>query len=326
MLAAGFGETVCFTNALKKSRSNARLLVVFIPASKPKKGTSYDQIAIQSILSPDVNVVAEKKTRKKEKYGSFLFWATKYDSNEASKAMKRLKVKQTKKKSPTLVVIYPAQTFDSSGRPKIIPKVLAQHHCNPPPSPESMSAWLTSLRKRHMKQYAIMQKEQREISYMEERTKGYESSMRKDKEREAKEQIEEEQRLEEERIQAEKKKRLKERRKSLLESLPEEPNATGEGIITIALRFSDGQTGQRRFTDDTDIDVLFDWVDAVFEIEREEVILTTMNGQKTFSFGEDEEEKKTLKDSGLGRMAALRVSTKEKNEDDDSEEAESDTE
>ena len=51
-----------------------------------------------------------------------------------------------------------------------------------------------------------------------------------------------------------------------------------------------------------------------------------MNGQKTFSFGEDEEEKKTLKDSGLGRMAALRVSTKEKNEDDDSEEAESDTE
>jgi hypothetical protein len=76
------------TRALQKARSNARLLVAYIPASKPSKKKSYDQIAIQSILSSDVSAAAERKPCKKEKYGSFMFWATKIDSSEASAALK----------------------------------------------------------------------------------------------------------------------------------------------------------------------------------------------------------------------------------------------
>jgi hypothetical protein len=149
--------------------------------------------------------------------------------------------------------------------------------------------------------------------------------MKEDKERVDKERREEEKRVEEERIQKEKEAALKERRKSLLEALPEEPESVGDGIITIALRFGDGQMGQRRFTDDTEVDVLFNWVDAVFELERERVILTTMNGQKSFSFGDDQS--KTLQDSSLGRLVAFRVSEKEDEEEkDDDSKADSDEE
>ncbi len=305
------------THALLKARSKARLLVVFIPASRPTKKTSYDRIALQSILSSDVTVAAERRPRKKETYGSYMFWATKSDSSEASTALKRLKVKPPKKskKSPILVVVYPSQSIDSAGRPKIVPRVLAQHHCNPPPSPESMVAWLNSLRKRHMKQYATMHRDLREIAFMKERNEGYKSSMRQDQEREEEERRTEQKRLEEERIQKEKEEALKQRRKSLLESLPEEPSAPGDGVITIALRFGDGRAGQRRFMDDTEIDVLFNWVDALFEMEREGVLLTTMNGQASFSFGE--EEGKTLKDANLGRLVALRVLEKKDRDDED---------
>lgn len=308
------------TNVLIKARSNARLLVIFIPAltKAPKKGggkKSNDQIAIQSIFSADVNVAAERKSRKKEKYGSFMFWSTKADSPEATKAMKRLKVTKKSKHCPTLMVVYPAQAMDSSGKFKIAPKVLAQHHCNPPPSSTSMSSWLDSLRKRHAKQYAAMHKELREIAFMKERTEGYESSMKQDRERVEEEAKEEARRLEEEKLKKEKEEYLMERRKTLLESLPEEPSAVGEGIITIALRFSDGRTGQRRFTDDTEVNVLCNWVDALFEMEREQVVLTTMNGKQSFSY--DEKDDATLSDAGLGKLVAFRVSVKETNEDKD---------
>jgi hypothetical protein len=311
------------SRALLKARSNARLLVVFIPASKPTKKKSYDQKAIQSILSSDVTRAAERKARKKESYGSFMIWATKVDSSEASTARKRLKVKPSKK-SPTLVVVYPAQTIDSAGRPKITPRVLGQHHCNPPLSPESMSVWLNSLRKRHAKQYAVMHHDLREVAYMKKRNEEYHSSVKEDKERAEKERQEEERRIEEERLQKEKEEALKERRKSLLESLPEEPENASEGVVTIALRFGDGQTGKRRFTDETEIDVLFNWVDAMFEMERERVILTTMNGQKAFSFGE--EENKTLQETGLGRLVAFRVSEKQDEEEDADDTNEDDSE
>ncbi len=311
------------TNALLKARSKARLLVVYIPASKPpkkksKKNTSYDQKAITSIRSSIVKAAADKKAKKKEDYGSFMFWSTKVDSSEASTAMKRLKVKPSKKtkSSPLLVVVYPYQTFDTLGNPKIVPKVLAQHHCNPPPSPKSLSSWLDSLRKRHGKQYTAMQTELREIAFMKECTKGYESSMKQDRERVEKEREEKERKLEEERLRKEKEEALKERRKSLLESLPEEPDSTGSGIITIALRFGDGRSGQRRFSSDSEMEAIFNWVDAIFEMERETVVLTTMNGQTSYLF-EDTQEGGTLDDAGLGRLVAFRVSTKEVDDGDE---------
>ena len=318
------------TKALQKARSNARLLVVYIPVSKPstKKNKlsssnyNHDQIAISSIRSPSVKKAADKQPKKKEKYGSFLFWSSKVDSSEASTAMKRLKVKPSKKtkSSPILVVVYPSQTFDTLGNPKIVPKVIAQHHCNPPPSPKSLSSWLTSLRKRHGKQYTAMRTELREIAFMKERTEGYESSKKSDQERIDKERIERERKIDEERLRKEKEAALKERRKSLLESLPEEPESTGNGIITIALRFGDGRTGQRRFTSDTELETVFNWVDAKFEMERELVVLTAMNGQKSFSF-EESQEGDTLDDVGLGRLVAFRVSPKQ----DDSKEGNAET-
>eukprot|EP00553_Chaetoceros_curvisetus_P006960 CAMPEP_0204631484 /NCGR_PEP_ID=MMETSP0717-20131115/22827_1 /ASSEMBLY_ACC=CAM_ASM_000666 /TAXON_ID=230516 /ORGANISM="Chaetoceros curvisetus" /LENGTH=125 /DNA_ID=CAMNT_0051649053 /DNA_START=3 /DNA_END=380 /DNA_ORIENTATION=- len=96
---------------------------------------------------------------------------------------------------------------------------------------------------------------------------------------------------------------------TLLENLPDEPKS-GKNVITIALRFNDGKRGQRRFDSDTaSMGDVFNWVDAMFEMERERLVLSTMNGQRTFVYGDDEEEmnEMMLKDAGLGKMAALRV-------------------
>jgi hypothetical protein len=168
-----------------------------------------------------------------------------------------------------------------------------------------MAAWLNTLRKRHAKQYAAMQHGARELALLKERTEGYKSSVEDDARRAAQERKEEEERLEKERIQKEREEEMEKRRASLLEDLPEEPESIGEGIITIALRFGDGRTGQRRFTEDTEIESLFNWVDAMYKEERECITLTTMNGQKSFSF--EEQSGETLKDAGFGRMTGLRV-------------------
>ena len=104
-------EDGSFNDALVKARAQARLLVTFIPSSKPKiRGkTSFDQTAIKSILSSEVCKMAERKARKKEEGGSFLIWSAKGGSQEAAIAMKRLKVKRGAKRNPTLLVCYPVQ-------------------------------------------------------------------------------------------------------------------------------------------------------------------------------------------------------------------------
>mmetsp|Transcript_16391 Transcript_16391/g.23121 ORF Transcript_16391/g.23121 Transcript_16391/m.23121 type:complete len:539 (+) Transcript_16391:95-1711(+) len=305
-----------FTDALREARSQARLLVVFIPSSKPgrgKKGTS-DKIAIKSLLSNEVSAVAEKKARKKVKSGSFVFWAAKAGSAEASASTKRLKVKPAKgQKRPTLIVVYPAQAVGSGGLPKIVPQVLSQHHCNPPPNSEKMAVWLNTLRKRHAKQYASMQLEKQEMEYFKERQKGYASSVESDLQREEDEKNAELERLAKEKEEKKRLEEMKSRRKELKESLPEEPDKDIEGVMTIALRFTDGNSGRRRFAPDTPVSVLFNWVDAMFEMERETVVLTTMNGKKTFNWDDDDET--ILSDTGLGKMTGLRVSQKEAEED-----------
>uniref|UniRef100_A0A7S3Q4N9 UBX domain-containing protein n=1 Tax=Chaetoceros debilis TaxID=122233 RepID=A0A7S3Q4N9_9STRA len=305
------------SHALRNSRSKARLLVVFIPGAKPSKKQKNDIRAIKSLMSTDVQEISERNARKKEEGGSFSFWSTKNSSGEASVALKRLKVKSTSNKSPILMVVYPSQSIGASGEAKVVPRVLAQHHCKPPPSNESMALWLNALRKRHAKQYANMQLELKELALYKERKKGYKSSMKDDKKREREELMKEQKRLEEEKAKKEKEEMLTERRKTLLEELPDEPERGSEGIITIALRFSDGKKGQRRFDVETEVDQVFNWVDATFKLERERVVLTTMNGQKSFTYGEDSS--MTLEVTGLGKMAALRVSEQV---DDDVEEEE----
>jgi len=304
------------SDALRKARSQARLLVVFIPSSKPKKQKS-DQKAIESLVSPNVHEVAERKARKNEEGGSFVFWSAKYDSSDAASAIKRLKAKKGSGngKNPVLMVVYPSASMDSSGQVKVVPRVLAQHHCNPPPLAEPMSSWLNALRKRHAKQYGNMQHELKELELFKERTQGYKSSMKENKERENEEKIMEKKRLEEEKAKKEREEEMKQRRASLLEALPEEPERGGEGVITIALRFSDGRKGQRLFDGETEMVEVFNWIDAMYEIERELVVLTTMNGQRSFSYGK--EDGLTLEDAGFGKMAALRVTEQKIEEEDD---------
>lgn len=294
-------------DALRDARSKARLLLVFIPGSTPSnrgKKTS-DQSAIHSLLSQEVTQAANKPARKKATTGSYLLWGAKASSPEAVTAMKRLKVKQPKgEKRPTLVVAYPAQVLDGAGQPKLIPRLLAQHHCSPPPNPESMAAWLNALRKRHAKQFASMQHELKEVQLHIERQQGYRSSIQDDLKRQEQEKREEEERLAKEAAEQARQEHLKQRRIELKASLPEEPPK--EDSFTIALRFANGNSGQRRFAPDTPLTIIFNWVDAMYEMERELVVLTTMNGQKAFAW--DDTGTLTLQEAGLGRMTGLRVS------------------
>jgi hypothetical protein len=67
------------------------------------------------------------------------------------------------------------------------------------------------------------------------------------------------------------------------------------------------------------LDQVFNWIDVAFEIERETFDLVTMNGKKSFTYGQQED--LCLKDAGMGKMFALRVIKKEQkdiNEEDSS--------
>jgi hypothetical protein len=328
------------SDALSKARAQARLLVIYIPSSKPRndrKKQKHDTMAIQSLLSRKVFQVAEKSAisnRSKDdsssqsqmpmqRDGSFAFWSTKYDSKEKISAMKRLKVKPlgNSSKNPILMVVYPyaAPTLNALGQVQIVPRVLAQHHCNPPPGEESMAKWLNSLRKRYKKQYAKMQHDLMELELFKERERGYQSSIEDDRLREEKER--EKRRIEAEREKAEKQRQqeILQRRKELQDSLAEEPDKDKEGVVTVAVRFSDGGRGQRRFDGEDLLDQVFNWIDVAFEIERETFDLVTMNGKKSFTYGQQED--LCLKDAGMGKMFALRVIKKEQkdiNEEDSS--------
>jgi hypothetical protein len=107
-------------DALQTARSQARLLVVFIPMARPaskNKGTK-DQLAIRSILSSEVADAANKRARKSgEDTSSFFFWGAKAGSSEATSATKRLKAKATSSKGekrPILTVVYPAQVSNTT--------------------------------------------------------------------------------------------------------------------------------------------------------------------------------------------------------------------
>lgn len=334
------GGTTPLTTAMAMARSQARLLVVYIPAKgKSSKSKSNNGIATQSLTSKEVARAANRPSKRKKgdkinntnKLGSFLIWsAENASSSEIGSAMKRLKAKHPSKSgttSPILLVAYVAQSSTqidpTTGRPKLQPRVLAQHHGNPPPSATAMAAWLSSLRKRHGKQYAVMQHQKREAELFVERQKGYADSQVEDREREIKAQREEEERLAKEQAEKERKAAMEQRRKELVESLPEEPEAGGDGVVTIALRFADGRRGQRRFDGEEDMVTVFNWVDGIFGLERERVELSTMTGQKKFVWDDVEDGDLTLSDAGLGKMTGLRVV---EIEDDDEEEGDEEEE
>ncbi len=154
-----------------------------------------------------------------------------------------------------------------------------------------------------------MQTVLKELQYFKERNEGYNDSKKNDKERELREKEEERKRLAAEKEEQDRLEALETRRKELLEALPEE--AKGKETKKIALRFLDGRSGQRHFYPDQPLTDVFNWVDAVYEIEREKVILTTMNGKQSFTWEENE---KNLEDAELGKNIGFRVSIKESEE------------
>jgi UBX domain len=291
-----------FQEALQHARSRARLLLVYIPAQKPSKKASTDKEALKGLLSPQVSEIAEQRARKSEATGSYIIWTTKPGSSEAATVMQRLKVQEKDaqgNKRPILAIVY------ATGSPRLVPRLLAQHHCTPPPAPQTMAAWLNAMRKRHAKQYKIMQDDLKEVEWYKERTQGYKASMQSDKDREERQEREEQERLAREEAERARLEAIVKRRTVLLETLLEEPDKEYKNIRTIALRFADGKSGQRRFPDSTTLEAVFNWVDAMFALERERVVLTTMNGSKSFRW---EDRDQALSSTGLARMAGLRVS------------------
>lgn len=299
--------TSSLQNALTEARNQARLLVILIPANHPKKKDPADLAVIESFLSADVATVARRKAKKGSTRGSFVLWSSKAGSPEAALATKRLKA-QTKnakgQKRPILLVVYPNRVADSSGIPKIVPRLLAQHHCSPPPSSETMAAWLNALRKRHAKQYTTMQTEVRELELFQERKQGYKESVKTDVENKKKEAREEAERKALEEAEKKRAEEIRQRRDMLWKSLPEEPGASDTTAYTVALRLSDGRSGQRRFPSDSSTEIVFAWVDAHFEIEQETVTLTTMNGKVSLSWDDRD---KSLEETGLPKKVGLRV-------------------
>lgn len=299
--------TGSFQDALKEARNQARLLVVFIPVNLPKKKDKSDAAAVESFLSADVAQMAKRKAKKGKTTGSFLLWSAKAGSPEAALVMKRLKAQTTNtkgQKRPILLVIYPNQVADSLGLSKMAPRLLAQHHCSPPPTAERMAAWLNALRKRHAKQYTTMQIELREHELLQERKEGYRESVKTDIENKLKEEREAAEKKAREEAEKKRAEEIAIRREILRENLPEEPDATDSTAYTLALRLLDGRSAQRRFASEATMESVFGWVDAHFEIEQETITLMTMNGKVSLTW-EDRDTK--LEDARLPKKAGIRV-------------------
>jgi hypothetical protein len=303
--------TGSFQDALREARSQGRLLVVFIPGHVPRKRDTADVAAVESLLSEEVAMICRKKAKKSATTGSFVIWSAKASSPEAALAIKRLKV-QTKNakgmKRPILAVVYPNRAVDSHGRPKIAPRLLAQHHCSPPPKQEIMAAWLNALRKRHAKQYTSMHTELKELEYFRERKEGYKESVKSDLESKKREEQEAAERKAKEEAKKKRAEEIRQRRISLAERLPEEPEKSDKTAWTIALRLADGRSLQRRFPEETSLETIFAWVDVSVEMEQETVTLTTMNGKLSFNWNDRDT---TLQESGISKMTGFRVSIKE---------------
>ena len=176
-----------------------------------------------------------------------------------------------------------------------------------------MASWMNALRKRHGKQYQSMQTMYKENQYALERRDGYIDSVQSDTERKLKEAKEEAERKKKEVKEAARQAGIDARRQELKDSLPEDLTS-GDNVKKIKLTFADGRSGLRGFASDQPLSVVFNWVDAMFETEREKVVLTTLNGKQTFSWNEEDIEEITLEDSGLKKMTAFRVSLSETNE------------
>lgn len=165
--------------------------------------------------------------------------------------------------------------------------------------------------------YAKMQKDLKDAEFFKEREEGYSESVKSDNERKKQEKEEEAVRAAREKAEKERQEALEDRRVELRESLPEEDMS--KDAKKVALRFQDGQSGQRQFSSNSVASDLFNWIDAVFEMEREKVVLTSMNGKITLKWDEETNDR-LLEDIGLGRNTGFRVSEAQGEKEEEKEE------
>ena len=306
-----------FQEALQKSNEQARFLICYLSTSPTD-----DKLVLPHLLHPQFTKVMSRKPLGKKNLipntGSFTLYICQQKSIQ-SDIIKRLKLKPSSKQQTVLCILYPATALDPSNKLRVIPKLLAQHHCNPPlSSVETCSSWVSTVRKRYFKQYAKLQFNLKEKQLLLERNANYRQSIVEDGERELREEEERRKKMQEEERERERLEMIQERRKQLLEELREEPP---EGI-TIALRFqtvsSTDPTAstQRKFAKSDTMNTIFNWIDAMHGLEREKIGLCTMNGSRNFVY--DDGEDLTLEEVGLGKMTALRVLEREVEKEDGS--------
>jgi hypothetical protein len=158
-----------------------------------------------------------------------------------------------------------------------------------------------------------MQLQAKEAQYFKDRKAGYKDSLQVDKDREEREVREKAERMAREKAEKKRRAEVAKRREGLRESLPDEPDKVEDGTKTISLRLADGTSAQRRFSGEDKLADVFNWADVSFELERELIQMTTMNGKNTYGWEEDSET--SLNSSGLGKMAGLRITEKKFSEE-----------
>eukprot|EP00934_Nitzschia_sp_Nitz4_P007058 Nitzschia sp. Nitz4//scaffold11_size288233//32975//36366//NITZ4_000735-RA/size288233-augustus-gene-0.99-mRNA-1//1//CDS//3329533957//7048//frame0 len=251
------------THALQKARASARFLVVYLPCSKPSGKSLKDRLAIESLLSQDVSEAESSE--------SFLVWSAKAGSTEALSAARVLNIKLGSNyygdPRPTLMVVNPVSSTSSAGKVKVTPKVVAKHHCNPPPSPSALTSWLESIKRQYRRQFDSMKTQLKELQYWKERTEGYSKSQETDKQREQQVQLEKARVAAAVLAEEQRQEALEARRIKLREALPEEPQ--DQDTKKIAIRLSDGRSEQRKFAPESTLGDVLNWVDVTFEVERE---------------------------------------------------------
>ena len=116
------------------------------------------------------------------------------------------------------------------------------------------------------------------------------------------------------------------RRDAFKKALQDEPepdvNVNGENVITVALRLADGRNGKRRFLSTDRMEFVFDYVDAMFEWDRERLLITSMRGDYKLEYSEHDKKDLTIGEyagNSSVKMLGLRISLQKEVQDEENE-------
>jgi UBX domain len=291
--------TGTLTEALATARREARLLVALT--------TTRSESAIRAILSPQVLQVANKKSRKVSPNGSFFIWIG--DDLPRSSGVGAAGAGASLSRDKLYVLM-----ASSSSSPKILGQsALPQSSSDGP----RLAEYLGDLRRRHRQLLLALHQRRQEQVWDQERRDHYSQSVVADeRQREERRQAVEREKAAAAAL-ATRAAQIVARRAVLQRELPDEPpllaattTTTGNSgnIVVVAIRLPDGRKAQRRFLVDNDditttTAVLFNWVDVVFEHEREKVQLQTLDGSKTFTYELHRDEPLTATTQGKKAIA-----------------------